>query len=146
MAAWAAVKAALVSALPAVVGSSVTVYDGPVVTGEAPRAYLTIGNQPSSEQGSSGVFSQANGPDGFAWLETGTVLCELGALSADPTLPSVFASFDAITAYLAGNQLLAGSMFASATVSASAEVVQLQTTAGATQHLLISINYQTRLP
>jgi len=143
--AWGAVKAHLVSVLPGLVGSGVRVYDGPVVVGEAPSAYLSIGSQPSVGD-SSGTFTQTTPNDGFSAIETGTVLCELGAIAGTTLAPDVFASFDLIAAYLQGDQTLGGVLFAGSTVTVGAEVAQLQTQSGATQHLLVSVNYQTRLP
>ena len=143
--AWGAVRAHLAASLPAIVGSSVKVYDGPVVTAEAPMAYLTIGSQPSGPE-SAGTFTQVTPPDGFASVETGTVLCELGAIDGTASVPSVFASFDLIAAYLHANQTLGGVLFPGSTVTVGAEVTQYQTQSGATQQLLLSVTYQTRIP
>lgn len=143
--AWEAVKARLVSALPAVVGSGVTVFDGPTVSGRQTDSYLTIGFQPSTADESAGDFEQGVGPDGFSATETGTVLCELGAVTGAPQVPSVFASFDAMTAYLQADQTLGGTLRPGSTVTASAEVLQAQTQAGAVQRLLVSVNYFARL-
>lgn len=143
--AWQAVKERLAADLPAVVGSSVVTYNGPVVSGRQPSAYLTIGAQPSTEDVSAGTFEQSVGPDGFRATETGTVLCELGAVTGAPQVPSVFASFDAMTAYLQADQTLGGTLRPGSTVTASAEVLQAQTQAGAVQRLLVSVNYFARL-
>lgn len=143
--AWEAVKARLVAALPAVVGAGVAVYDGPSVSGESVSSYLTVGDQPSNDSASAGSFSHEVGPDGFTVTETGTVLCELGAVTGDTVVPSVFASFDAIVSHIQADQTLGGVLSPGATVAASADVVQGQTTAGAVQRLLLSINYFARL-
>lgn len=143
--AWEAVKARLVAALPGVVGSSVRVFDGPVVDGSAPSSYLTVGWQPSTDDLGVGSFEQGVGPDGYRVTETGTVLCELGAVTGDTTVPSVFASFSAITAHLASDQTLGGTLLPGSTVTAEATVVQGQTQSGAVQRLLIGINYFTNI-
>lgn len=143
--AWPAVRAYLAANLPGVVGAGVTVFDGPVVTGQDLDAYLTIADQASGDSASAGSFSQEVGPDGFSATETGTVLCELGAVTGGTDVPDVFATFDAIASHLQGNQTLGGTLTPASTVTASADVVQDQTSSGAVQRLLISIAYFTRL-
>lgn len=142
--AWAAVRARLATDLPAVVGSGVRVYDGPVVSNESPIAYLTIASRTSGE--TSGTFSQDVGPDGFSALEVGSVACELAVLDGSTAVPSAFDTFDAIATYLQADQTLGGVLTPGSTVTASADVEQSQTTSGAVQRLLIAISYTTRLP
>lgn len=143
--AWKRVRAALVANLPAVVGASVTVYDGPVVTGEAPSSYLTIADQPSSTDPSAGSFEHEVGPDGYSATETGTVLCELAGVTGGATVPDVFTTFDAIATWLQANQTLQGQLVPASTVTASATVLQEQNTAGAVQRLLIAVSYTTNV-
>lgn len=143
--AWDAVRAVLAANLPAVVGASVTVYDGPVVSGDAPASYLTVADQPSSPDVGVGSFEQEVGPDGFSAAESGAILCELAAVTGDTTIPSVFATFDAIATWLQGNQTLKGTLTPASTVTAGAEVLQAQTTDGAVQRLLITVSYTTRI-
>ena len=141
--AWESVRAELVAALPAVVGPSVKVYDGPVVTGENPPSYITVGHSPSATDESAGTFTQDVGPDGFDVAETGVVICELAASTGSTTVPSVFATFGAIAAWIQADMTLGGTLSANATCTASANVVQAQTRAGAVQRLLLTINYST---
>ncbi|NUO97477.1 MAG: hypothetical protein HOW59_06060, partial [Nonomuraea sp.] len=56
--AWPSVRSKLAASLPGVVGAGTTVYDGPVVSGDAPSRYLTIGYQPSRPEEDSGLFQQ----------------------------------------------------------------------------------------
>lgn len=143
--AWEAVKARLVEALPAVVGSTVASYNGPVVTGQKPTAYLTIGAAPSRANDEAGSFEQVVGPDGFDVEETGTVLCELGAVTGSTTIPSVFASFAAVAAWVQADMTLGGTLGKGSTCTVSADVAQAQTGSGAVQRLVLSFNYFTRL-
>lgn len=142
--AWPAVRAALAAALPAVVGATVTVYDGLPVTGENPDAYLTIAARPSQDE-QAGSFTQDVGPDGFSAMESGTVLGELARMDGTTTAPDVFATFDLIAAYVQANQTLAV-LTPGSTLTVSADVEQSQTTAGAVQRLLLTFAYTTRLP
>lgn len=145
--AWADVRDRLVTDLPDVVGSSVRVYNGPVVSNDSPPAYLAIGNVPSSAgQESAGSFSQDVGPDGFSALETGTIRGELAAVAGSTQIPSVFDTFTAITSYLQADQTLGGTLLPGSTVTVSADVEQSQTTSGAVQRLLLTFAYTTRLP
>ena len=142
--AWEAVKAHLVTALPAVVGN-VVVIDGPVVTGTNPPAYITVGHTPSADVESAGSFTQDVGPDGYAAEEVGSVVCELAAHTGSTNVPTVFATFAAIAAWIQADMTLGGILSPNATCTASANVVQAQTRAGAVQRLLLTISYTTRL-
>lgn len=141
--AWPDVRAKLASALPGVL-PGVTVFNGPPVTGENPAAYLTLAARTTDD--SAGGFTQDVGPDGFSALESGTVLAELAGVTGSTTVPDVFATFDAIAAYVQANQTLAGALLPGSTVTVSADVEQAQTTSGAVQRLLLSFTYTTRLP
>lgn len=144
--AWPSVRAALAASMPNVVGPSVRVYDGPVVTGETPAAYLTVGHTPSSDDESAGSFSQDVGPDGFSAIESGTVVAELAAVTGSTTIPDVFATFDAIAAYVQGDMTLGGTLLPGSTLTVSVDVEQSQTTSGAVHRLLLTFAYTARLP
>ncbi len=137
---WPDVKDRLVAALPAVL-PTVRVYDGPVVTGETPDAYLTVGWQPSTDDESAGSFEQTPGPDGFSAQESGTVLMELAAVIGDTEVPDGFGLADALTAWVHANPTLGGVLSANGTASLAVEVVEAQTTDGATQRLLLTLSY-----
>lgn len=143
--AWDKVRAALAAQLPGVVPAGVTTYDGPVVSGDAPTAYLTIGSAPSSTDNATGTFAQDNGPDGYSATETGGVLCELGAVTGDARVPSVFAAFEAIVSHIQSDMTLGGVLTVGSVVTVAATVVESQTGAGAKQHLVITVQYLTRI-
>lgn len=141
--AWPVIKQRLVAALPGVV--TATVYDGPVLTGDNPTAYLTVGWQPSTDDLTAGTFEQTHtGPGGFFAEERGTVLLELGVSTGDPDMPSAFAQADALTAWVSADQTL-GVMTPGSTSSTEFDVVQDQNSAGAVQRLLLTLSYTTRI-
>lgn len=142
--AWPSVRAALAEVLPGIVGGA-AFYDGPIVTGDTPAAYLTLAHQPSQSEESAGTFSQDVGPDGFSALESGTVLAELAGVTGSTDVPDVFATFDAIASYVQANQTL-DVLTPGSTLTVSVDVEQAQTTAGAVQRLLLTFAYTTRLP
>lgn len=143
--AWPTVRARLATALPAVVGSSVTVYDGPVVTGDNPPSYLTVAHQPSVEDETAGSYEQTQtGPGGYLSEETGTVLLEVGAITGDSEVPDAFTTADAIHSWVQADQTL-GVLSPGSTSSLAVEVLQAQTTAGAVQRLLLTLTYFTRV-
>lgn len=144
--AWPDVRDRLVAAAPTVVGAGVSVYDGPIVSNDSPAAYLVIGHTPSTGDDSAGRFDQSVGPDGFSALETGTVVGELGAVTGDSTVPTVWATFTALAAWIQADQTLGGTLTPGSTVTVSADVVEAQTTTGAVQRLLLTFAYTTRLP
>lgn len=142
--AWPSVRARLAAALPAVVGSAVTVYDGPVVTGDSPSDYLTVGHQPSTDDETAGSYEQTQtGPGGYLSEETGTVLMELAGVTGDSVVPTVFAAADAIHSWVQADQTL-GVLTPGSTSSLAVEVLQAQNTAGAVQRLLLTLKYFTR--
>lgn len=144
--AWPLVRAALVARLsPLVAPSGVRVYDGPIVSGDGPSAYLTIAHAPSTPDDTGGTFEQENGPDGYSATERGGVLMELGAVTGSARVPSVFATFDAIASHLQSDMTLGGILAAGSTVTASATVVEAQTQSGAVQRLVITVQYLTRI-
>jgi hypothetical protein len=143
--AWPTIRARLAAQLPTVLGPTVSVYDGPVVSGEAPPSYLTIADTPSTDDETGGSFTQEVGLDGFLVTETGTVLCELAAVSGDATVPDVFASFDLIASWVQTDMTLGGVLRPGSTCTVSAAVVLAQTSAGAVQRLIVTFNYFARL-
>ena len=143
--AWPSVRARLVAALPAVVGASVKVYNGPVLTGDSPRAYLTIGHQPSTEDETAGSYEQTQtGPGGFLSEENGTVLMELGAVTGDTQVPDAFATVDLIHAWVQADQTL-GVLSKGSTASLSVDVLEAAQSGGAVQRLLLTLTYFTRV-
>ena len=143
--AWPSVRARLAAALPAVVGASVTVYDGPVVTGDSPAAYVTIAYQPSTDDEAAGDYEQTQtGPGGYLSEESGTVLLEVAAVTGDSVIPSAFTTADAIHSWVQADQRL-GVLVAGSTSSLAVEVLQAQNTAGAVQRLLLTLSYFTRV-
>lgn len=143
--AWQAVRAALVSGLSSVIDGSIVVYDGPVVSGDAPEAYLTVAHSPTSDAALSGEFRQEVGPDGFSATETGTVLAELGAVTGDTEIPSVFETFAVVAGWVQSDMTLGGVLSPGSTCTVAAQVAQAQTTAGAVQRLVLTFSYFTRL-
>lgn len=144
--AWPKIRAKLASSLPGVVGANVTVYDGPVITGENPQAALTIAYAPSlTAESPIGRLIQDQAKDGYNATETGSVFCELAAVTGYTTVPDVFTIFDAIASWIQADQTLGGTLNPGSTCSASADVIQAQTTSGAVQRLIVTITYFTRI-
>ena len=142
--AWSAVRSKLAQHLrPLLVG--VSVYDGPIVSGDAPLAYLTIAHSPCADSGEEGSFQQDVGPDGFSVTETGTILAEIGAVTGDSHVPDAFAIFAAVASWIQSDMTLGGTLGAGSTCTVSAQVVQAQTTAGAVQRLQLTVSYFTRI-
>lgn len=123
----------------------VAVIDGPIVSGEAPRAYLTIAHSPTADSGEAGSFQQDVGPDGFSVTETGTILAEIGAVTGDSHVPDAFAIFAVVASWIQSDMTLGGTLGAGSTCTVSAQVIQAQTTAGAVQRLQLTVSYFTRI-
>lgn len=143
--AWNRVRAKLAASLPDIVGSGVTVFNGPIPTGDNPPAALAIAWTPSLDNNLAGRLVQEQAQDGFSATETGSILCELSAVTGDPAIPDTFATFDAIASWIQADQTLGGTLNQGSTCTASADVVQSQTVAGAVQRLIVTITYFTRV-
>lgn len=144
--AWPLVRAYLAANLPTVVGAGVLVLDGPVKTGENPLAYLSLGAAPSATgDTNAGIFRQEVSPDGFSASELGEIVCELGAVTGLSTVPDVWTTFGLIAAWIQADMTLGGTLTHGSTVTITANVAQAQTSSGAVQRLVISVNYFTRL-
>lgn len=143
--AWNRVRAALVTRLGAVLPYGVVLYDGPAPRGDNPAVYLTVGFAPSAAGDATGTFAQDFGPDGYVATETGGVLMEAAAVTGDATIPSVFDVFDAVATSIQSDMTLGGLLVPGSLVTTSATVVEAQTNAGATQRLVITVQYQTNI-
>lgn len=141
--AWPNVRGRLAAHLPTLLGAGVTVYDGPVVTGDSPAAYVTVAHQPSSDAEDAGRYAQTLGPDGFRATEVGSVLLEFAAVTGDSTVPSAFGMVDALQAWVQKDQTLGGLLVTGSVVTISVDVLQAVNTAGAVQRLLASLDYTT---
>lgn len=145
---WPLVKAKLVEVIPTIEEfESSTVYDGATPTGDRLASWVAVGWQPEvvDEAGSysPGSFEQTPGPSGFAAEEAGAVLCELGSTTGDSEIPDVFALAAALIGWVQENQTLDGVLSVNGTASTSVEVLEAQSTAGATQRLLLTLTYTT---
>ncbi len=146
--AWPLVRARLAAALPAVVGPDVVVYDGPVVTGDVPSAWLSIAHSPSSDyaaDGSAGTWAQQVGPDGWSATESGDVIAELASVTGESTIPDVWSTAALIVSWVQSDMTLGGVLSPGSTCVVSARVAQEQTDSGGMARLALSFDYFTRL-
>lgn len=144
-AAWPVVRARLAAHLPTILPAGTAVYDGPVLTGDSPAAYVTVAHRPSVEDESAGEYSQDRTPiTGYVAEETGTVLLEVAAVSGNPDMPSAFGLVAAIQSWVQNDQTL-GVLTPGSAAALSVEVLQDQNQAGAVQRLLVTLSYFTRL-
>lgn len=149
---WPTVKNRLVTVLvswdgyvastdPAALATDVLVFDGPLVSGDDPTAFITVGWQHSTDEDSAGTFEQSEGPDGYMVTETGSVLCEIASITGDSAIPNAFVIYEALANYVQANRTL-GVLDPTALTSLSCEVVQAQNSDGAVQRLLVAMEYQ----
>jgi hypothetical protein len=146
-ASWPLVKRRLVALLPTLPGwATVTVYDGPPVTADAPTEFCTVGYVEGEDFG--GSYEQTRNGEG-AWQgalqETGTVRCELALGSGDPAdLPALevraFALVDAWEAWVSADETL-GVLGKASTSSLAVDVQPVQNTGGAAQRLTVTLTY-----
>ena len=97
---WPLVVARLNALLPTLAGwDVVTVFDGPPVTADVPTDYVTVGYVADDQ---AGTYSQTQDPNGFQYVEVGTVRSQLSCITGDLDLASVrarvFALMDAVDA------------------------------------------------
>ena len=141
---WPLIVARLAALLPTLPGwSAVTVYDGPPVTNDVPRDYVTVGYV-ADEQ--AGTYISVQDPNGFQWIETGTVRCQLSSMSGDTNLSlmrsRVFGLMDALEAAVRADRRL-GVLSPAGTSELDVDILSLQNVSGAAQSLLFTLHYQT---
>lgn len=142
---WPVVQQRLVALLPTLDGwADVVVYDGPPVSETGAQTYVTVG---WTSTGESGGWEAPDETTDTMRAELGTVACELIVWGGDEALPTyratAFALVDALDVAIRTDETL-GVLPVSSTTSLSAEVVSAQDASGATQRLVISVNYFTR--
>ncbi len=142
---WPLVVAGLASGIGDRVTYGVSVLTGPVVSGDSPGAYVSVGYLPSQPESNAGGFIQSiDTSAAWSWQESGTVAVEVAALTGSSTLPDAFTVAGLISGYLAEDQTLGGLLSTDATVTTSCDVTNAQTTSGAVQRLILTISYTTR--
>lgn len=145
MIAWPIVKNRLVALLPTLTGWSITsVYNGPVVTGDAPTEFVTVGYVPGEDFG--GSFEQARGL-GDLPEETGAIRSEIVCSDGDTDMPTVEArAFELADAWQAevDRDPTLGVLPQGSTTSLAVDVQPAQTTGGAVQRLTVTLSYFAR--
>lgn len=146
MTAWPTVKNRLVALLPTLPGwSGVPVYNGPVVSGDAPTSFVTVGFVPGEDFG--GSYEQDRGL-GDIPTETGTIRSELVCSDGGTDLPAVearaFALLDAWQSEVDRDPTL-GVLRQGSTSSLAVNVQPSQTTGGAVQRLTVTLTYVARV-
>jgi hypothetical protein len=145
--AWPVVKARLaVIADGLSEWSATSVYNGPVVTGDAPTEFFTVGFLPTDD--AAGSYEQDRGL-GDVPRESGTVLSELvcssGAASDMPTVEAhAFSLLAALQTAVDADPTL-GVLRQGSTSSLSVDVQPAQTTSGAVQRLTVTLSYVARV-
>lgn len=143
MALWPQVAAQLVTLLPTLPAfSGVPVYDGAPLAGDETPSYVAVGWVLDEDGGGSCSFVQSG--DGFHLDETGEVRCEVFAGNGDGDLSAArtaaFALIDAVQAAIGLDRTLGVLPFGSS-CDLSVDVVPSQSSSGAGQLLVMSVNY-----
>ena len=134
---------ATVALLPTLDGwSQVTVYDGPQVTGDSPRDYVTVGFVDGEDFG--GTFEPVAGL-GDLLEESGSLRSEIVCWTGDTDFPAMraraFGLFNAWNAAVQGDVTLGGIV---AAASLSGEVVPVQNRDGSAVRLAVTLSYTAR--
>lgn len=143
---WPLIHARLVELLPTLAGwEDVPAFDGPPITGDTPRDYVTVGYVIAED--SAGTFSHIRSGGGYQVEETGGIRCELVSTVGETDLATVraraFALLDALEQEIRRDQTL-GVLSTEGTSALDVDVVPVQTTSGAQQRLVFTIQYFTR--
>ena len=141
---WPLVVARLLTLLPTLPGwAAVSVLDGPLISADVPTDYVTVGYVDNDQAGS---YTQTQDPNGFQYIETGTVRSQLNCTTGDTDLMGmrtrVFALMDAIEAAVRADRRL-GVLSAAGTSELDVDVLSLQNSAGTAQQLTFTLHYQT---
>ena len=120
-----------------------TVLDGPLISADVPTDYVTVGYVDNEQAGS---YNQVQDPNGFQYVETGTVRSQLNCTTGDTDLAGmrarVFALVDAVEAAVRLDRRL-GVLSPAGTSELVVDVLSLQNSAGTAQQLTLTLHYQT---
>ena len=141
---WPLVVARLLALLPTLSGwSNVVVIDGPLVSADVPADFVTVGYVADDQAGS---YNQVQDPNGFQYVETGTVRSQLNCATGDTDLPGmrtrVFALMDALEAAVRLDRTL-GVLSPAGTSELDVDVLSLSNSSGTAQQLTFTLHYQT---
>jgi len=141
---WPLVVARMNTLLPTLSGwDAVMVSDGPLISADVPTDYVTVGYV---DDDTAGDYNQTQDPNGFQYVETGTVRSQLNCVTGDTDLPSmrarVFALMDALEAAVRADRRL-GVLSPAGTSELDVEVLSLSNENGTAQSLVFTLHYQT---
>lgn len=144
---WPKVKARLLILLPTLAGWAGVVeevYNGPPVGDVDAVVYAAVGYVPGNDSG--GSYTSTQSPDGFQYIEAGSVLGEIVAASGDDDYPTVeaqaFALLDAFDAAIRADRTL-GVLSQEGTAELSADVLPAADGDGAVVTLAFTLSYYT---
>jgi len=141
---WPLIVARLVALLPTLSGwSGVTVIDGPLVSADVPTDYVTVGYVADDQ---AGTYNMQQDPNGFQYIEVGTVRSQLNCSTGDADLVGmrarVFALIDSLDAAIRADRRL-GVLSPAGTSELEVEVLSMQNANGTAQSLVFTLMYQT---
>ena len=146
MAAWPAVKAALVAgaqSLPEF--TDVTVFVGPQATKAAPRKMLEVGFV--NDENNAGTYERAPAYDGTVWSETGevrsTIVAQSGDADGSTAEVDAFAMADALDVWIDGDRTLGGALSLDSDLRTSIDVLSISNTRGTATELVYVLTYTT---
>ena len=141
---WPLIVARLLALLPTLSGwSGVTVIDGPLISADVPTDYITVGYVADDQAGTGNTTQD---PNGFQYVEIGTVRSQLNCETGDSDVAGmrarVFALYNAIDAAVRADRTL-GVLSPAGTSELGYEVLSAQNAKGTAQSLVITLLYQT---
>lgn len=141
---WPAVVDRLVSLLPTLPGwESVTVFDGPVPTGQTPTDYVTVGYVSDDN---AGVYNSTLYGEGSQYSEQGSIVSHLVCQTGNANIPAmrarVFALIGALEDEIRADRRL-GVLSQEGYCDLTVDVQSISNARGSAQALNFTINYFT---
>ena len=141
---WPLIVARLLALLPTLPGwSGVTVIDGPLVSADVPTDYVTVGYVADDQ---AGTYNTTQDPNGFQYIEVGTIRSQLNCSTGDSDLVGMraraFALIDSLDAAIRADRRL-GVLSPAGTSELEVEVLSMQNANGTASSLVFTLLYQT---
>jgi hypothetical protein len=149
---WPLIANQLVALFPTLPSwtSAYSVYYGPPLDAGTTDTFVTVGYVVPLDGSSdihAGTYSTTRDPDGFRWQETGSVNCELRAVTGDDTLlamqTAAFAIANDFEQSFRTDRRLGGVLSVDSSVDTSVDVQSVANGGGAVQSLVLTLHYFT---
>lgn len=147
---WPLIVNKLVTLLPTLAGwSAVDVIDGRPVQDVTADQYCTVGfvTSPNNADEHAGSYTQTQDPDGFQYVESGTVRCQVTSATGATDIPAqrtaLFVLCNAVEGSVRADRTLGGVLAPASTLDLHVEVLAVANQSGSAVSAVLTFSYTT---